>query len=98
MAHFFKKTVQVSRAINKLESQRLAIMGRGGGQMVSMLAFYSDDSSLNPAVKFVFEKNKNRQKEAGVGPFFLKKISNQRIWYIRSAVEIYNCSIHRHLY
>ena len=39
--------------------------------MVSMLAFYSDDPSLNPAVfsvKFVFEKNDNK-KEAEVGPF-----------------------------
>ena len=53
-------------------------MGRGGGQVVSMLAFYSNDPSSNPAdaycfsVKFVFEKNENKQKEAGVGP--LKKI------------------------
>ena len=51
------------------------MLGRGGGQVVSMLAFYSDDPSLNLAVvysfsvKIVFEKNKNKQKEAGVGPF-----------------------------
>ena len=38
-------------------------MGRGGGQVVSELAFYSDDPSSNPAeaysfsVKFVLEKN-----------------------------------------
>ena len=44
--------------------------------MVSVLAFYSEDPSSIPAeayflfVKFVFEKNKNKQKEAGVGPFF----------------------------
>ena len=43
--------------------------------MVSVLAFYSDNPSLNPTdassffVKFVFEKNKNKQKEVGVGPF-----------------------------
>ena len=42
--------------------------------MVSVVAFYSDDPSLNPAeaysfsVKFVFEKNENKQKEAGNGP------------------------------
>ena len=42
--------------------------------MVSVVAFYSDDPSLNPAeaysfsVKFVFEKNENKQKEAGDGP------------------------------
>ena len=39
------------------------MMSRGGGQVVSVLAFYSDDPSLNPgddysfSVKFVFEKN-----------------------------------------
>ena len=54
-------------------------MGRGGGQVVSVLAFYSDDPSSNPAdaysfsVQIVFEKNENKQKEAWVGPFFLKK-------------------------
>ena len=43
--------------------------------MVSVLAFYSDDPSSNPgdsyifSVKFVFEKNENKQKEAGVGLF-----------------------------
>ena len=47
-------------------------MGRGGGQVVSVLAFYSDDPSSNPAeaCEIVFEKNRNKQKEAGVGPFF----------------------------
>ena len=44
--------------------------------MVSVLVFYSDDESSNPAdaysfsVKFVFEKNENKQKDAGVGPFY----------------------------
>ena len=46
---------------------------RVGGQVVSVLAFYSNDSSYNPSVayvfsvKFEFEKIKNKQKEAGVG-------------------------------
>ena len=46
--------------------------------MVSMLAFYSDDLSSNPAeaycffCKIVFEKNENKQKEAGVGPLLKK--------------------------
>ena len=47
-----------------------------GGQVVSVFSFYSDDQSLNPAeayslfsVKFVFEKNENKQGEAGVGLF-----------------------------
>ena len=50
-------------------------LGSGGGQVVSFLAFYSDDPSSNPAdaysfsIKFLFEKNANKQKEAGVGPF-----------------------------
>ena len=54
-------------------------LGRGGGQVVSVLAFYSDDPSSNPAdaysfsVQIVFEKNKNKQKRGRVGPFFLKK-------------------------
>ena len=43
--------------------------------VVSVFAFYSDDLSSNPSeayrfsIKFVFEKNKNKQKEAGVGTF-----------------------------
>ena len=42
------------------------ILGRSGGQVVSVLAFYSDDLSSNPAdtysfsVQFVFEKNENK--------------------------------------
>ena len=49
--------------------------GHGGGQVVSLLAFYSDDPSSNPAegyffsVKVVFEKNENKQKEDVFGPF-----------------------------
>ena len=51
------------------------MMDRGGGQVVSELTLHSDDPSSKPAkaysfsVKFVFEKNKNQQKEAGVCPF-----------------------------
>ena len=47
------------------------------GEVVNILAFYSDDPSSNPAkahsfsVKFVFEKKENKQKEAGVGPFLI---------------------------
>ena len=54
-------------------------MGRGGGQVVSKLAFYSNNLSSNPtdaysfSVKFVFEKNENKQKEAVVGP--LKRLT-----------------------
>ena len=47
----------------------ISAVGRGGRQVVSMLAFYSIDLRLNPteaysfSVKFVFEKNENKQKE-----------------------------------
>ena len=49
--------------------------GRGGGQFVSVLAFNSNEQSSNPAeaysffAKFLFEKNENKQKDAGIGPF-----------------------------
>ena len=58
-------------------------MGRGGGQEVIVLAFYSDDPSSNPAdanifyVKCVFEKKENKQKEA----IFLKN------WFIIGGVN-----------
>ena len=56
-------------------------MSRGGGQVVSVIAFYSDDPSSNPAditvfsVKFAFEKNKIKQKKPG-WDHCLKKIEN----------------------
>ena len=62
-------------------------MGRGGGQVVSVLAFYSDDPSSNPAevynfsVKLLLKRTKINKKEAGVGPFFKKK-NGQRIFFI----------------
>ena len=46
-------------------------MGRGGGQVVSVLTFYSDDTA--EAYSFLFENNENEQKEAGAGPVFFKK-------------------------
>ena len=54
------------------------MVDRGDGQVVSVFTFCSDGPSSNPAetynfsVKFVLEKNENKQKEVGVGPF--KKI------------------------
>ena len=44
--------------------------GRGGGLVVSVLAFYSDYPSSNPAgyLNFMYEKTKINEKEAGVGP------------------------------
>ena len=48
-------------------------------RLLLKLAFYSVDPSSNPVeaynffCKIVFEKNENKQKEAGVGPLFLIK-------------------------
>ena len=57
-------------------------MGHGGGQVLNVLGFYSAVPSLNTAeaqvqffVQFGFEKNENKQKEAGDCPF-LKKLPN----------------------
>ena len=102
MVHFFKKTrhTQITqmaqigsiRYYAKGLGQTCCVkrdgIGRGGGgQVVSMLAFYSNDPSSNPAdaysfsVKFVFEKNENKQKEAGVGPFLKKTQWNMMIYF-----------------
>ena len=49
--------------------------GRGSGQVVSVVAYYSDDPSSNPAdaysfsVKFVFKKNENKQKRPRLAHF-----------------------------
>ena len=55
-------------------------MGRGGGWVVSVQAFNSNDPSTKSrrslqffSVKLLAEKNENKQKKAGVGPF--KKMS-----------------------
>ena len=53
-------------------------LGRGGGLVVSIPAFYSDDPSSNPAgylINFLYEKTKINKKEDGVGPSFKKKLS-----------------------
>ena len=51
------------------------MLGRGGGLVVSALAYSSEDPSSNPAgyLKYLlYEKSKINEKEAGVGP--LKKM------------------------
>ena len=62
-------------------------VGRGGGgHVVSVLAFHLNDPSSIPAeaysffsVKFVFEKNEYKRKEAGEGPLkTLLKVSEGR--------------------
>ena len=47
-----------------------SIWGRGGGLVVSILAFYSSNPNLNPAcyLNFIYEKTKINEKEAVVGP------------------------------
>ena len=48
----------------------MQIVGRGGGQVVSMLAFYSDDPSSNSADGYSFlKRTKINKKEARVGSF-----------------------------
>ena len=50
--------------------------GRGGGQVVSVPTLFSNDLSSNPdeanscSVKFVFEKNENKQKRPGLAHIF----------------------------
>ena len=50
------------------------------GQVVSVLALYSDDPSSNPAAAYIYFckiciwKNENKQKEAGVGHFVKKNV------------------------
>ena len=50
--------------MNKHWSRFRFVLGRGGDQVVSMLAFNSDDPNLNTAdtLKFLFETNENKQK------------------------------------
>ena len=52
--------------IASAKSTLTGVRGRGGGQVVSVLTFYSNDLSSNPAEvysffckMFLFEKNKN---------------------------------------
>ena len=68
--------IKIRRDFDPIRGQRrevktVDLLGRGGGgQVVSVLTFNSDDSSLNPAdvysffpVKFVFEKNEKIYKK-----------------------------------
>ena len=65
-------------------------MGRGGGLVVSVPAFYSDDPSSNPAgylINFLYEKTKINEKEAGVGPSLKKKCTNSSKMSIKVRYE-----------
>ena len=66
--------------------------------MVSVLAFYSDDPSLNPAevynfsVKLLLKRTKINKEEAGVGPFFKKKIYIKTISSFGNYCKLYHLS------
>ena len=70
----------MAHVINQLwPSSKTLYSGCGGGLVVSVLAFYSDDPSSIPAEVHNFSVNccwteRNEQKEAKVGPFFKPKI------------------------
>ena len=66
-------------AIDTLHYQTTCLEGRGGGPVVSVPAFYSDDPSSNPdemnnqvsfvSLKFALKITKINGKEAEIGPF-----------------------------
>ena len=69
---YFKDEIKRKQTRNDTIKASLFIfelMGLGGGQVVNVLTFYSDDSSSNPANVYsfssvkLFEKNKNKQKK-----------------------------------
>ena len=53
-------------------------LGHGGGLVVRALAYCSEDPSSNPASYciFIVDKDKNKQKEAEVGPFKKKFVQD----------------------
>ena len=60
-------------------------VGRGGGQVVSALAFYSDDPSSNPtevynfSVKLLLKRTKINKKMPGLAHFLINKRFNQEV-------------------
>ena len=70
-------------------------MGCGGGQVVSVLAFYSNNPSSNPAeaysfsVKFLFEKEqKQNKKRPGLVHFFKKNLRNKARAFAQLAMSL----------
>ena len=57
-------------------AKKLLLLGRGGGLVVSVIAFHSSDPSSNPAgyLNPMYKKTKIDKKEARVGPSFFKKL------------------------
>ena len=60
-------------AIGCHDKTSIKYLGCGGGLVVSVRAFYTDDPSSNPAGDLNFQYEKKKKKEAGVGPS-LKKL------------------------
>ena len=53
----------------------LRFKGRGGGLVVSVLAFYFDDtSSILALATLIVQKEKKMKKEVGVGPSLKKSL------------------------
>ena len=92
---------EVFRAWKKLLEILCKCRG-GGGRVVSMPAFYSDDPSSNPAdlysfsLKFVFEKKENKQKDAGVGPFWIYKFQLPIVIYLPPFLLEWRTNIPKH--
>ena len=62
--HFLCKDIS-TKSMSKFFKQTNIDIGSGGGQVVSMLPFYSDDSSSNPAEVYsvkLCEINDNKRK------------------------------------
>ena len=81
--------LQTAYRIYKINKQTVP-NGSGGGQVVSVLAFYSDDPSLNPAEVYSFysvnclKRTKINEKEAGDGQY--KKQANVTIGRDKSSI------------
>ena len=52
--------VGTHRLLNMLEAKIIKALGRGGGQVVSTLAYYSDHPISNPAQVYSFFKKNGR--------------------------------------
>ena len=66
----------LSKSYVSLVGVNIICEGSGGGLAVSVLASYSNNPSSIPALGAYFvRKTKINEKEAGVGPSFIKKYS-----------------------
>ena len=69
-----------------------ASLGRGGGQVVSVLALLQL-SSLNPVTVYICQlylKDKNREKEAGNGPFVKHLLKPNGCLFVLSSLKLEN--------